>query len=198
MASLRRKTTAQYSIKTAFCQGDIRSTSRVTFVVNCVKRYMIYYSYMTRNNRVWIFLIAGFGTLLVSAVVVVWIIFRIGSGYLERYYEAELEEPFVNISLLPMYGGVEKTEAQLKSDEVFIRSVLEEGVSREDASALFVYEARTFFEQGDLDTAMKRYNQAWLLNAKNPDVYTGFGDILLKQGDLELSEAMYQMARELK
>jgi tetratricopeptide (TPR) repeat protein len=38
-----------------------------------------------------------------------------------------------------------------------------------------------YFYQGDLDTAIKRFNQAWLLDEKNYEAYWGFGIICGKR-----------------
>ncbi len=35
-----------------------------------------------------------------------------------------------------------------------------------------------YYYQGDLNTAMKRFNQGWALNSENPEVYWGFGLIM--------------------
>lgn len=85
---------------------------------------------------------------------------------------------------LPMFGGrdVVKTAYQMEVDETFIQSVTKDGMSREKGSQVVVGYAWDFFNKGDLSTAMKRFNQAWLLNPANPDIYKGFAAILRKQG----------------
>jgi predicted negative regulator of RcsB-dependent stress response len=104
----------------------------------------------------------------------------------------------VNIALIPMYGGFQKTLEQIKGDEEFINEVLKKYKTKEEASVAFVGFARNFFEKGDLDMAMKRFNDAWLFNDKNPDVFVGFGDILKKRGQDKEATDMYAKAEELK
>lgn len=104
----------------------------------------------------------------------------------------------VNIALMPMYGGFEKTAEQKKGDEEFINGLLKTYGTKEDASSAVVVFAKQFFEKGDLDMAMKRFNDAWLVDDKNPDVYVGFGDILKKRGHDKEATDMYKKAEEVK
>ncbi len=78
-----------------------------------------------------------------------------------------------------MYGGVDRqSNPQLKSgDEQFIAGVTKEFGSREKASEMFVEQGIRYYQQDNYSMAMKRFNQAWLLNSNNPDVYWGFGII---------------------
>lgn len=111
--------------------------------------------------------------------------------------ESQLAGMYKPKNLLPMYGYGEKTPEQKKADEEFINSVVKEVGSREKGSIGIAGGARQWLEKGDLDTAMKRYNQAWLLDDTNPEVYKGFGDILIKQGYAEDAEKMYEKGRIL-
>jgi predicted negative regulator of RcsB-dependent stress response len=104
----------------------------------------------------------------------------------------------VNISLMPMYGGFQKTPEQIKGDEEFMNEVLAKYKTKEEASVAFVGFARSYFEKGDLDMAMKRFNEAWLFSDKNPNVYIGFGDILKKRGNEKDAADMYKKAEELR
>ncbi len=85
---------------------------------------------------------------------------------------------------LPMFGGIDvvKTAYQMEADEEFIQTVLKGGKSREQGSQIMVGYAWEFFNKGDSSTAMKRFNQAWLLDPANPNIYQGFAAILRKQG----------------
>jgi len=104
----------------------------------------------------------------------------------------------VDISLMPMYGGVEKTAEQKKSDEEFINGISKAVGDREKASIGTVETAKDFLAEGDLEMAMRRFNQAWLLDSNKPDVYVGFGDVLTKQGNDEEAAEMYSKAENLK
>lgn len=101
-------------------------------------------------------------------------------------------------NLLPMYGNSEKTAEEKKADEEFVSFMIKEAGSQEKASWGLSNGAITWLEKGDLDTAMKRYNQAWLLDNNNPEAYFGFAEILKKQGDQKGAEEMLQKAELLK
>ncbi len=45
-----------------------------------------------------------------------------------------------------------------------------------------------YFQQGNRDTAIKRFNQAWLYNPDNPHVWWGFGVIMGNRGEREGEE----------
>jgi tetratricopeptide (TPR) repeat protein len=85
---------------------------------------------------------------------------------------------------LPMYGGLDRSaNPALKSiDDKFILDVTKEFGSREKASSLFVEQGMRFYLADDYAKAMRRFNQAWLLNPNNPDVYWGFATIYHDQG----------------
>ncbi len=101
-------------------------------------------------------------------------------------------------NLLPMYGGENaiKTPSMLLADKEFIDSFVREIGSREKASVGVTGGAREWLEKGDLDTAMKRFNQAWLLDPNNPEPYRGFAEILKRQGKTEEAERMLKLAQE--
>ena len=83
------------------------------------------------------------------------------------------------IDELPMYGGIDRSRVpKLKAgDEKFISDVITQFGSREKASALWVNQGYRFYKQDQLGLAMRRFNQAWLLNPNNPEVYAGFGRV---------------------
>lgn len=99
---------------------------------------------------------------------------------------------------LPMYGGpdVVKTPFQLESDEKFIQSAIQGAGSREKACRDVLGWGWEFFNKGDVMTAMKRFNQAWLLDPKNPEVYKGFSAVLKKQGKMEEADKMEGMIKK--
>ena len=49
-----------------------------------------------------------------------------------------------------------------------------------------------YFYNGDLDTAIKRFNQAWMFNRDNPEAYWGFGLIMGKRAYSEDTEKNIQ------
>ncbi len=101
-------------------------------------------------------------------------------------------------NLKPMYGGdrAVKIAAQLLADKHFIDSIVAESGTREKGATRLVLGAQQFLDAGDLDLAMMRFNQAWLLDLDNPDVYIGFSVILDKQGKPSEALAMRALADE--
>jgi tetratricopeptide (TPR) repeat protein len=69
--------------------------------------------------------------------------------------------------------------------------------SREAASELWVSEAEHHLNERNLDLAMRRYNQAWLLNPSNYKPYWGFGRVSLERDKFEESVQHMQKALEL-
>jgi len=55
-----------------------------------------------------------------------------------------------------------------------------------------IEQAWSFFDAGDTDTAMRRFNQAWLLDAENADVYWGMGLIENRRGNTDSAVALFQ------
>jgi tetratricopeptide (TPR) repeat protein len=92
-------------------------------------------------------------------------------------------EPRSPIDQIPMYGGIDRNaNPELKAgDESFISGVVAEFGSREKASAAFVNRGFALYQKNDLAGAMRRFNQAWLLNPSNPDVYWGFSTVFSDQ-----------------
>ncbi len=101
--------------------------------------------------------------------------------YLVYAYSASISQ---NINILPMYGGYEKNTLQLKADKDFVTKFTE-SMDNKTASAGIVNGAWQFFNQGDYDTAMKRFNQAWLLDSNNWDVYKGYISVYAQKKSLK-------------
>lgn len=85
---------------------------------------------------------------------------------------------------LPMYGQPEiPRPTQLRqADERFIETAAAEfGGDRKLASLSWTAQADRYLEEGNLDLAMRRYNQAWLLDESNYEAHWGFARVLLAQ-----------------
>lgn len=76
------------------------------------------------------------------------------------------------INELPMYGGGHDPQARLNPQ-----------ISKDAAQAGWRH-----FYQGDLDTAIRRFNQAWSLDRENAEVYWGFGLIMGQRASQEEPE----------
>jgi len=81
---------------------------------------------------------------------------------------------------VPMYGGLDRqADPILKgADAALIEGTTREFGSRRAASQRFVDQGFRFYFLDDLATAMRRFNQGWLLDPENPGVYYGFMAVL--------------------
>lgn len=88
------------------------------------------------------------------------------------------------IDQFPMYGGMDRQSVpELKAaDDEFISGVAKASGSRENGSDAFVEQGIRYYLQDNYSMAMKRFNQAWLLNPRNPDVFWGFSMVYHDDG----------------
>lgn len=95
-----------------------------------------------------------------------------------------------------MYGGMNRNaEPRLKAgDEKFIEEVARASGSRERGSVRWVDQGFEFYRADDLAMAMRRFNQAWLLNPNNPDVYWGFASVLMDRNQYCQALNMIELA----
>ena len=97
-----------------------------------------------------------------------------------------------NIRLLPKYGGVVKTKEQKEADEELIKMYVAQAGTPRKASELLVKLGFDYLYKNDLKTAMYRFNQAWLLDPKNENVYWGFGAIYFTFQDFVAASKQYE------
>ncbi|HYP18213.1 MAG TPA: hypothetical protein VEQ65_13455 [Opitutus sp.] len=82
---------------------------------------------------------------------------------------------------LPMYGqpAIPRPTQLKQADAAFVASAVTEfRGDRKLASIAWSGQAERFLKERNLDYAMRRYNQAWLLDPENHEVYWGFGRVL--------------------
>lgn len=77
----------------------------------------------------------------------------------------------------PMFGEVTKTADQLRADKIYIEMATKGGRSREEAAEMAAKTGWNAFYKGDHATAIKRFNQAWLLDPDNQLALWGFAVI---------------------
>lgn len=82
-----------------------------------------------------------------------------------------------NIYLFPLFGEFEKTDAQKAFDTEFLKACDLNFKNRHEASEFFAARAWEYLGEGERDTAMYRFNLAYLLDDKNSDAYWGLGVI---------------------
>lgn len=100
-------------------------------------------------------------------------------------------------SLLPLYGGVAKSPALASRDAAFVASITERAGSREQAFAITLRAGQSALDAGDVDTAMRRFNQAWLIDASSSEVYRGMAHVEERRGYGESAVALYRQALTL-
>ncbi|MHC2992515.1 hypothetical protein OB13_13310, partial [Pontibacter sp. HJ8] len=96
--------------------------------------------------------------------------------------------------VLPMFGNIARTEAEQKSDEKFLTSCDKSFTSRTEASNFFMERGWEYFNEGQIDTAVYRFNLAWLLNPDNANTYWAFGLIENSKGNTETAIGLYERA----
>jgi tetratricopeptide (TPR) repeat protein len=100
---------------------------------------------------------------------------------------------------LPMYGQpeIQRPEFLRKADEDLVKEATARFGSREAASKAWANEADGHLKQGNLDAAMRRYNQSWLANPNNYEPYWGFGRIMLERGRADQAIEYFEKAKQL-
>jgi tetratricopeptide (TPR) repeat protein len=100
---------------------------------------------------------------------------------------------------LPMYGqpAISRPDTLKKADDEFIRQAAASIGSREAASKAWNTQAEEFMRKGDLNYAMRRYNQSWLLNPDNYQPYWGFGRVVLERDQLDEAILYFEKAKKL-
>jgi len=100
------------------------------------------------------------------------------------------DEAKTNIRLLPKYGHVNKTEGQKASDKEFIETTLKQYTTNRKASNHLI-ELGFKYLYNDVKTAMYRFNQAYLLDSTNTDIYWGYAGVYMTLGNIENAEKQY-------
>jgi tetratricopeptide (TPR) repeat protein len=102
-----------------------------------------------------------------------------------------------SINQLPMYGGIKKCEELIASDKKFILQTERDFPNRKAASKYFAKRGWDYVYQHKLDTAMFRFNQAWMLDSLNAAVYWGFADLMGMQQKFKESVPLFERAAAL-
>ena len=96
-----------------------------------------------------------------------------------------------NIRLLPKYGGRSKTQHQKEADDRLIDSFVKQYGSRRKGSEALISTGFEYLHRKDLKTAMYRFNQAWLLDSLNADVFCGYGAVYSSLNEPALAMKQY-------
>jgi Tfp pilus assembly protein PilF len=96
---------------------------------------------------------------------------------------------------LPMYGGLPKTPAMIVADEEFIKANEKLGHTRVQGSDIAVVLGWRYYDKNDYATAIKRFNQAWLLDPDNGDAFEGFAAVVnARDKDSKNAEEFFKQA----
>ena len=94
-----------------------------------------------------------------------------------------------------MYGGFSKTAGQQQADEEFLATVLPRfDDNRTVAAERFARMGWNLYYQDNRSSAIKRFNQAWLLDAGNQHALWGFAVISRDRGKRSDALRYYEMA----
>ncbi len=98
-------------------------------------------------------------------------------------------------SEIPMYGDPDKPNKLSKSDAAFIASIEKSGHTRQEVAKGVLQTGWGLFRKGDYNGAMRRFNQAWLLDQSNPDVFHGFAVVSAQRDNKpSLAEKFFRAA----
>jgi len=106
-------------------------------------------------------------------------------------YKDWKKEAKENIRLLPKYGNKPKNEDQLSADSQLIKNYVKQEGTRLKASEVLIELGFNYLYQGDVKTAMYRFNQAWLLDPENENVYWGWGAVYFTFNDTSRALEQY-------
>lgn len=100
---------------------------------------------------------------------------------------------------IPMYGEGRLPDALQEANREFVREAYKEGISLSTSSNLAMDRGWEALADGDSSTAIRRFNQAWLLDRRNGAAYWGFGVFLYKlKSDVPGALKMLRRARRLQ
>lgn len=110
-----------------------------------------------------------------------------------------LNSVFAQSNLLPKYGSKQKNDAQLTADKKFLADIDQyyKG-DRKKAAEDTASRGWQSFRQGDTETAMKRFNQAWLIDNMNGTALWGMAAIEGKAGKMKESLQLFSEAEQYK
>lgn len=106
-------------------------------------------------------------------------------------WEEWQKEATTDIRLFPRYGDAEKNSKQKKADKTFVKTALEQHSTKRAASEEYVQHGFNYL-YSDIRRAMYRFNQAYLLDPSNSDIYWGFGAVYMILGQEKKGLEQYE------
>lgn len=100
-----------------------------------------------------------------------------------------------DINLLPKFGSIAKSDAQKAADAKFLASIDDfyKG-DRKKAAAEVAARGWQFLRQGNTSDAMRRFNQAWLIDSTNANALWGMAAVSGSKGDFTQSLKLFSEA----
>ena len=98
---------------------------------------------------------------------------------------------------IPMYGGIPPNKVEAEADAKLIDWTVQKFGSREEGAKNAIRLGFKYLERGDSSTAMKRFNQAWLLGGETAETDWGFAAALSYQEKFVEAEKFFLKARAL-
>jgi tetratricopeptide (TPR) repeat protein len=104
------------------------------------------------------------------------------------------QESKSNKRLLPQYGHLPKSEQEISADTSYINKIMSmpQFSSRRQASDHMIGLGFQYYYKPDLKTAMYRFNQAYLLDSTNTDIFWGYGAIYMALGNFGIAKEQYE------
>jgi tetratricopeptide (TPR) repeat protein len=96
---------------------------------------------------------------------------------------------------IPMYGLIQKTDEMKAIDNKFIERCRREYRNQKEASEAHVRFGWGYLYRNDLSTAIKRLNQAWMLDSTNCNCYFGFAACMILKEDSIQTEKYLMIAK---
>jgi tetratricopeptide (TPR) repeat protein len=96
-------------------------------------------------------------------------------------------------NLKPMYGEVSKNDEYQELDQQFIKESIKKFGTTDSAVTVYIDHAWRYFYNNDMSTAMKRFNQVWLLNPEFPDAYFGFAALSEMNSNKAEADRFYRL-----
>jgi Tfp pilus assembly protein PilF len=122
--------------------------------------------------------------------------FRNFSGVLLLYLFTPQAHAQLAPSEMPMYGSTaQKPHKLTEKDAAFIASLEKAGKTRQAVAKDVIRQAWEAYGQTDYKSAIRKFNQAWLLDPENGDAYHGFALIsTVRDKNADASEKYFRMA----
>lgn len=114
----------------------------------------------------------------------------------ELSFEQYQKEAKINKRLLPKYGLITKSSDEQVSDKAFIDRAIKEHSTAEKASSKMVEKGYHSLES-DPRTAMYNFNQAYLLDSSNANIYWGYGKLYTHFKQFKLAKMYYEQGLKL-